>query len=64
MLERGSLDPDIEDAGFALSAEGEVSDVVRSEFGYHIVKLTAFNPPQKPLSLLKLLVKFVTTWHV
>lgn len=46
VLERGSLDPDLEDAGFALSEQGQVSDVVRSEFGYHIVKLTQFNPPQ------------------
>lgn len=40
ILERGSLDPDIEDAGFALENEGDVSEVVRSEFGYHLVKLT------------------------
>jgi len=40
ILERGSLDPDIEDAGFALESEGDVSEVVRSEFGYHLVKLT------------------------
>lgn len=46
VLERGSLDPDLEDAGFALTEQGQVSDVVRSEFGYHIVKLTQFNPPQ------------------
>lgn len=40
-LERGSLDPDLEDAGFALNEEGAVSDVVRSEFGFHLIKLTS-----------------------
>lgn len=39
-LERDSLDPDIEDAGFALTEEGQVSDVVRSDFGFHLIKLT------------------------
>lgn len=43
LLERDSLDPDLEDAGFALQAEGDISPVVRSEFGYHLVKLTALN---------------------
>ncbi|MCC5855946.1 MAG: SurA N-terminal domain-containing protein [Idiomarina sp.] len=46
-LERGAIDPDIEDAGFALQSEGEVSDVVRSEFGFHIVKLTQLSAAQQ-----------------
>ena len=39
-LERGMIDPDVEDAGFALQREGETSGVVESEFGFHIIKLT------------------------
>ncbi|RUO21156.1 peptidylprolyl isomerase [Aliidiomarina iranensis] len=46
ILERGTLDPDLEDAGFALESEGDVSDVVRSEFGFHLVKLTELTEAQ------------------
>ncbi|RTE86892.1 MULTISPECIES: SurA N-terminal domain-containing protein [Gammaproteobacteria] len=42
-LERGLIDPTFEDAGFELNEQGQVSDVVRSEFGFHIIKLTEFN---------------------
>lgn len=41
-LERGMIDPDVEDAGFALNEEGEVSGIVESEFGFHLVKLTHY----------------------
>ncbi|MFU8784884.1 SurA N-terminal domain-containing protein [Aliidiomarina sp.] len=43
LLERDTLDPDLEDAGFALNAEGDISNIVRSEFGFHLVKLTELN---------------------
>lgn len=36
----GEMDPDFEAAAFALSNIGDLSDVVRSEFGFHIIKLT------------------------
>ncbi|ASD66486.1 SurA N-terminal domain-containing protein [Pseudoalteromonas piscicida] len=39
-IERDMMDPAFEDAAFALAAVGDVSDVVESEFGYHIIKLT------------------------
>lgn len=45
-LERGMIDPDVEDAGFALEQEGAVSGIVESEFGLHIVKLTRLQESQ------------------
>ncbi|HLV48163.1 MAG TPA: SurA N-terminal domain-containing protein [Aliidiomarina sp.] len=47
VLERGSIDPDVEAAGFALQEVGEVSNLVRSAFGFHIIKLTKFEPRQQ-----------------
>lgn len=43
-LERGMIDPDVEDAGFALDEEGAISGVVESEFGFHLVQLTRLQP--------------------
>ena len=40
---RGVMDPAFEDAAFALE-EGAVSVPVRSEFGYHLIKLTGLRP--------------------
>jgi peptidyl-prolyl cis-trans isomerase D len=37
---KGIMDPAFEDAAFSLANTGDVSGVVKSEFGYHIIKLT------------------------
>lgn len=43
---KGIMDPAFEDAAFSLSSKDDVSDVVKSEFGYHIIKLTDIKPEQ------------------
>ncbi|MDX8414519.1 MAG: SurA N-terminal domain-containing protein [Mariprofundales bacterium] len=43
MFERGMMVPAFEKAAFALN-KGETSAIVRSSFGFHIIKLTAITP--------------------
>lgn len=38
-VEKGVMDPAFEEAAFALNSVGDVSDVVQSDFGFHIIKL-------------------------
>jgi len=38
-FERGVMDPAFDDAAFQLTEEAPLSDIVKSQFGYHIIKL-------------------------
>ncbi|WP_350607016.1 SurA N-terminal domain-containing protein [Pseudoalteromonas sp. MER144-MNA-CIBAN-0113] len=53
-IERDVMEPAFEDAAFALQNRGDYSDVVASEFGYHIIKLTDIQSQQvKPYDAVK-----------
>jgi len=39
-IERGAMDPAFDDSAFSLTDVGSVSDLVKTEFGFHIIKLT------------------------
>jgi peptidyl-prolyl cis-trans isomerase D len=41
LFQRGVMDPAFEQAVFSMTKIGEVSEPVKTEFGYHLIKLTA-----------------------
>jgi len=50
---RGAMAKTFEDAVFALK-DGQISDVVRSDFGFHVIRLTGVRPEQvKPVAEVK-----------
>jgi peptidyl-prolyl cis-trans isomerase D len=53
VVEKGALPKPVEDAIYNLK-QGEISNVVESEFGYHILTVTALKPAEvKPLDTVK-----------
>nr|WP_145551452.1 SurA N-terminal domain-containing protein [Variovorax boronicumulans] len=47
-LVRGAIDKPIADAIFGLAKKGDISDVVESDFGYHVIQLTDIRAPKVP----------------
>ncbi|GAA5136891.1 SurA N-terminal domain-containing protein [Thalassotalea piscium] len=45
-IEPGVMDDAFDEAAFALSSVGSISDVVQTDFGFHIIKLTELKPEQ------------------
>ncbi len=45
-IERGVMDPAFEEAAFALAKVGDVTGLVKSDFGYHIIKLDELKDSQ------------------
>ncbi len=45
---RGRMVPEFDAAAFALQTNGQVSELVKTEFGYHIIKLTDRKAPSVP----------------
>ena len=43
---KGMMDPAFEESAYALAAIGDTSQVVKSDFGFHIIKLTDIKPEQ------------------
>ncbi len=53
-ITKGVMDPEFETAAFGLAKAGDLSGVVKSAFGYHIIKLTEVEPATvKPLAEVK-----------
>lgn len=46
LIERGVMDASFEETVFSMDSTGEVSEPVKTEFGYHLIKLTGIEKPE------------------
>lgn len=46
-IQRGQVGKEFEEAAFALREPGEISDIVKTTFGYHIIQLEDRKPPRQ-----------------
>lgn len=46
-IDKGTLDPAFEKALYGLPKKGDVSEPVRSQYGFHIIKLEDIKPPEQ-----------------
>ncbi|KAB7669681.1 peptidylprolyl isomerase [Plesiomonas shigelloides] len=50
-IEKGVMAPEFEQTAFALAAKGDISGIVKTQFGYHVIRLDDIQPAQvRPLS--------------
>jgi peptidyl-prolyl cis-trans isomerase D len=60
---RGRMVPEFEQAAFAMKA-GEISDLVKSQFGYHIIKVTDSQPEStRPLAEVRAEIEDQLKWQ-
>ena len=43
-LETGVMEPSFDDAAFTLATVGDITELVKTSFGYHVIKLTELKP--------------------
>ena len=43
-IETGVMEPSFDDAAFALATVGDITKLVKTSFGYHVIKLTELKP--------------------
>ena len=57
-VEKGVMDPAFEAAAFALTTTGDITELVKSAFGYHIIKLDGIKAPKaKPYQAVEAEIK-------
>jgi len=61
-VKKGTLVPEFEDALWKLTAPGQTTELVKTVYGYHIIKLNAINGEERTASHILIKTKDFDTW--